>query len=99
MSCQSTTLFIAGALEAALSLGAASAAENEKCFGVSLAGQNDCAADEGTSSAATSKTDYLGNAVKLVPIGTCTTMDLPAAADGTARAGSLDALKRDPPAA
>jgi uncharacterized membrane protein len=98
MSIQSKTLVIAGALAAALSSGIASAQENEKCFGVSLAGQNDCAAGEGTTCAGTSKVDYQGNAWKLVPAGTCETMELPAAADGSARKGSLQALERDLPA-
>jgi uncharacterized membrane protein len=99
MSYQSKSLVIAGALAAALSgiAGVASAQENEKCFGVSLAGQNDCAAGEGTTCAGTSKVDYQGNAWKLVPAGTCLTMELPAAADGTARMGSLEALTRDVP--
>jgi len=98
MSHQSKALVIAGALAAAIA-GAASAQENEKCFGVSLAGQNDCAAGEGTTCAGTSKVDYQGDAWKLVPAGTCTTMELPAAADGTARTGALEALTRDLPAA
>lgn len=99
MSYQSKSLVIAGAFAAALSgmAGMASAQENEKCFGVSLAGQNDCAAGEGTTCAGTSKVDYQGNAWKLVPAGTCTTMELPAAADGTARMGSLEKLARDIP--
>jgi uncharacterized membrane protein len=42
--------------------------------------------------------DYQGNAWKMVPAGSCTTMELPAAADGTARTGSLEALARDVPA-
>jgi len=75
------------------------AEEMEKCFGVALAGQNDCAAGPGTTCAGTSKVDYQGNAWKLVPTGTCLTMDLPAAEDGTARAGSLEALERDLPEA
>jgi uncharacterized membrane protein len=97
MSYQSKSLVIAGALATALSglAGMASAQENEKCFGVALAGQNDCAAGEGTTCAGTSKVDYQGNAWKLVPAGTCLTMELPAAADGTARVGSLEALDRD----
>ncbi|TAG25217.1 MAG: DUF2282 domain-containing protein [Rhodobacterales bacterium] len=99
MSYQTKSLVIAGALMAALSATAAVAQENEKCFGVSLAGQNDCAAGEGTTCAGTSKVDYQGNAWKLVPAGTCLTMELPTAADGTARAGSLEALERDLPAA
>ena len=95
MSYQSKSLVIAGALMAALSAGTAIAQENEKCFGVALAGQNDCAAGEGTTCAGTSKVDYQGNAWKLVPAGTCMTMELPAAADGMARMGSLEMLDRD----
>nr|WP_232897398.1 DUF2282 domain-containing protein [Pontibaca salina] len=77
----------------------AQAQENmEKCYGVALAGQNDCAAGPGTTCAGTSKVDYQGNAWTLVPTGTCTTMELPAAADGSERAGSLEALDRDIPA-
>ncbi len=75
------------------------AEEMEKCFGVALAGQNDCAAGPGTTCAGTSKVDYQGNAWKLVPAGTCLTMELPAAEDGMARSGSLEALERDVPKA
>jgi uncharacterized membrane protein len=99
MSYQSKSLVIAGAFMAALSATAAVAQENEKCFGVSLAGQNDCAAGEGTTCAGTSKVDYQGNAWTLVPAGTCLTMELPAAEDGTARMGALEALERDLPSA
>lgn len=49
----------------------------EKCYGVSLAGKNDCAAGPGTSCAGTSKVDYQGDAWKHVPKGTCTTMKTP----------------------
>ncbi len=75
----------------------AAAEAKEKCFGVSLAGQNDCAAGPGTTCAGTSKVDYQGNAWTLVPKGTCTTMELPKQADGTERKGSLEELKRDLP--
>jgi uncharacterized membrane protein len=71
----------------------------EKCFGVALAGQNDCAAGAGTTCAGTSTVDYQGNAWKLVPAGTCATMEVPAASDGMARMGSLEALERDLPGA
>ena len=93
------TVTLAGAVAAALAAHAttASAAEQEKCFGVSLAGQNDCKAGAGTTCAGTSTIDYQGNAWKLVDKGTCTTMDLPAMADGTARMGSLEELSRDIP--
>jgi uncharacterized membrane protein len=102
MSFQSKSLVIAGALAAALSsVATVASAEDgkEKCFGVAMAGQNDCAAGEGTTCAGTSKVDYQGNAWKMVPAGTCTTMELPAAEDGTARTGSLEALDRDLPSA
>ena len=75
----------------------ASAAGQEKCYGVALAGQNDCKAGAGTTCAGTSKVDYQGNAWKLVDKGTCATMELPAMADGTARMGSLEELSRDIP--
>ena len=76
----------------------ANAAAKEKCFGVSLAGANDCAAGPGTSCAGTSTVDYQGNAWTLVDKGTCTEIELPAMADGTARKGSLEEQNRDLPA-
>jgi uncharacterized membrane protein len=97
MTTMKSTLTLGATLACALSAMAATAAqaegEMEKCFGVSLAGQNDCAAGPGTTCAGTSKVDYQGNAWTLVPAGTCTTMELP---DG--RVGSLEALDRDLPA-
>lgn len=52
-------------------------ASKERCYGVSLAGKNDCAAGAGTTCAGTSKVDYQGNAWKYVAKGTCTTMTTP----------------------
>jgi len=49
----------------------------EKCYGISLAGQNDCAAGPGTSCAATSKTDYQGDAWVLVEKGSCVKIKTP----------------------
>ena len=49
----------------------------EKCFGVALKGHNDCYAGAGTTCAGTSTSDYQGNAFKLEPKGTCTTMNTP----------------------
>ena len=96
---QIKTAAVAGALAAAFSAhfaGTAAAQEaKEKCFGVALAGQHDCAAGAGTTCAGTSKVDYQGNAWSLVPAGTCLTMELPAMADGTARMGALEELERD----
>ncbi|QLA82758.1 DUF2282 domain-containing protein [Acidovorax sp. JMULE5] len=49
----------------------------EKCYGVSMAGKNDCAAGPGTTCAGSAKVDYQGNAWKFVPAGTCTTIKTP----------------------
>jgi uncharacterized membrane protein len=91
-----TALALAGAVAAAVGsisvTGSAQAADNEKCYGVALAGQNDCKAGAGTTCAGTSTVDYQGNAWKAVAKGTCTTMALP---DG--RMGSLEELDRDMP--
>lgn len=95
-----TTVALAGAVAAAMAAQTqtAAAAEKEKCYGVSLAGKNDCAAGPGTTCAGTSKVDYQGNAWTLVDAGTCTEIELPATADGTPRQGSLEPLERDLPA-
>ena len=94
------TLAVAGAVAAsftATTVTTVSAAGKEKCFGVSLAGKNDCAAGAGTTCAGTSTVDYQGNAWSLVASGTCVDIALPALADGTARVGSKEALDRDIP--
>lgn len=86
-----TALTLAGAMAAALSampVAPAAADDMEKCYGVSLKGQNDCAAGEGTTCAGTSTVDYQGNAWKLVPKGTCTTMETPLGP------GSLEPIQR-----
>jgi uncharacterized membrane protein len=87
---QRNTLAIT-AIAFALASGAAVAAEKkvemEKCYGVSMAGKNDCAAGPGTTCAGTSKVDYQGNAWKNVPKGTCTTIKTPKGM------GSLTAIK------
>ena len=96
-----TAAIIAGAVAAATSANtltstSALAMEKEKCFGVSLAGKNDCAAGPGTTCAGTSKVDYQGNAWTLVPKGSCEGLAwdkvLP-----EGRKGSLKELKRDLP--
>ncbi|MGF1660640.1 MAG: DUF2282 domain-containing protein [Rubrimonas sp.] len=97
---------LAGAVATALSLGAAAPAHaqaKEKCYGVSLAGKNDCAAGPGTTCAGTSTVDYQGDAWTLVPAGDClkygveeqdAAFELPGD-----RKGSLAPLDRDLPAA
>lgn len=100
MSTTFKTAAIVGAVAAALAAQATtvSAAAKEKCYGVSVAGANDCAAGPGTTCAGTSVTDYQGDAWTLVDAGTCAEIELPAMADGTPRQGSLEALDRDLPA-
>lgn len=100
MSTALKSIAVAGAVAAALTSATSpvSAAAKEKCFGVALAGKNDCAAGPGTTCAGTSVVDYQGNAWSLVAAGTCTEIEVPAMADGTPRAGSLEALDRDLPA-
>ena len=94
------TVAIASAVATALASYATTAVsgEKEKCFGISLAGENDCAAGPGTTCAGTSSIDYQGNAWALVNAETCLEIELPATADGTARSGALSALPRDLPA-
>jgi len=103
MTNKTLALPLAASMAAALTLSAmpaqAQSAAMDKCFGISLAGQNDCAAGPGTSCAGTSTVDYQGNAWTLVPAGTCTDVELPAMADGTPRTGSLEELDRDLPPA
>ena len=85
------SLAIAAALSSALStivVSPAQAGSKEKCYGVSLKGQNDCAAGPGTSCAATAKVDYQGNAWRLVDQGACVATQTPFGP------GSLTAIKR-----
>ena len=89
-----TAATLASSLAAALSLAtAASAAPKpaqpgmDKCYGVSLKGQNDCAAGAGTTCAGTQAVDYQGNSWKYVAKGTCETIKTP---KGT---GSLTPIK------
>lgn len=92
---------VAMAVSATLASAPAAAEEKEKCYGISLAGENDCAAGPGTTCAGTSKVDYQGNAWSLVPAGECekygveesqAKYELPGD-----RQGSLEALERDLP--
>ena len=94
------TITLASAFDTALASQATTtiASEKEKCFGVSLAGENDCAAGTGTTCAGTASVNYQGNAWSLVNAGTCTEIDLSAQKDGTTRKGKLRDLLRDLPA-
>ena len=90
-----TTATIAGSFAAALAMVATPVVAGpkppqptmDKCFGVALKGDNDCAAATGTTCAGTSAADYQSNAWKYVPRGTCETIKTP---KGT---GSLEPIK------
>ena len=90
-----TSLALAGAVASVIGTATVTEAhaKNVKCYGVSLAGQNDCKAGAGTTCKGTSTVDYQGNAWTLVPEGKCETAELPGD-----RKGSLTPLTRDLPA-
>jgi uncharacterized membrane protein len=94
-----TSLALAGAVVAALGLASplstASAADDtskEKCFGIALAGQNDCAAAGNNSCAGMSKADHDKSAWKFVAKGTCEATSV-TLKDGSTRKGSLTPIK------
>lgn len=72
-----TVGYITMATAAPLQISPEKMATMEKCYGVSLAGQNDCKAGPGTTCAGTSKIDYQSNAWKLTPKGTCAKINTP----------------------
>ena len=55
----------------------------DKCYGVALKGQNDCAAGPGTTCQGTSTVDFQGNAWKFVQGGTCESIEVPGGGHGT----------------
>ena len=62
---------------------AAVAAHKEKCYGVALKGQNDCAAGPGTTCQGTSTVDFQGNSWKFVQGGTCASIAVPGGGHGS----------------
>ena len=62
---------------------AATAAHKEKCYGVALKGQNDCAAGPGTTCQGTSTMDFQGNSWKFVQGGTCASIEVPGGKHGS----------------
>jgi uncharacterized membrane protein len=90
MPLRTANLQLAVALASALAVAAqpAAAASKEICYGISKAGENDCASTGDSTCAGTSKVDYDPNAWKVVPKGTCESIAV-TLKDGTARTGSL----------
>ena len=79
-----TAATLAGSLAAALAVATAAKAGPapaqpgaDKCYGIALAGKNDCAAGAGTSCAGTSTIDYNAHAWKYVAKGTCAGITTP----------------------
>lgn len=107
MSTRSTisAAILAGAVATALASFAAAAplteaeakaamdAGKEKCYGIAVKGQNDCAAGPGTTCQGTSTVDFQGNAWKFARGGTCASVEVPGG-----RHGSPEPLTRDVPA-
>ena len=91
-----TSALLAASTLATANVASAGQAGKDKCYGISLAGENDCAAGPGTTCAGTSTVDYQGNAWKLVPAGTSESIKL-TTADGREISGSLEELSRDLP--
>lgn len=97
---KATAALVGSAMAAALVTSVAGTApahaqSMEKCFGVSLAGKNDCAAGPGTTCSGTSKVDYQGNAWTLVPAGLCDNAEFWGKVLPDGRTGSLEAIARD----
>jgi uncharacterized membrane protein len=65
------------ALSAGAALADAKPVAQEKCYGVAMAGHNDCKAGAGTTCAGTSKVNYDGKAFKEVAKGTCVSIKTP----------------------
>ena len=97
-----TAAIVAGAVAVAVtgmqSNIAAAEGVKEKCYGVTLAGKNDCKAGPGTTCAGSSKVDYQGDAWALMPKGSCENLAWDKVLPG-GRKGSLTELKRDIPKA
>jgi uncharacterized membrane protein len=77
-----TAAALAGSLAAALATAAKAGPAPaqpgaDKCYGVALAGKNDCAAGAGTTCAGTQATDYDPHQWKYVAKGTCESMMTP----------------------
>lgn len=75
------------ALEKWIAKGKSPRGRKDKCYGIALAGENDCKAGAGTSCEGTSTTDFQGNAWTYSPKGSCEYIVTPKGV------GSLSAIK------
>lgn len=93
-----TAAVVAGALGAAIAMTASPQPANAaklKCYGVAIAGKNDCAAGPGTTCAGTSKVDGQGNSWKYVEANSCDEVTI--TIDGKELKGSDQPLDRNLP--
>lgn len=68
----------AGAAFAAWSKSGKIKGKRDHCYGIALAGENDCKAGAGTTCAGTSTKNFQGNAWTYTPAGTCQFIKTPA---------------------
>ncbi len=98
MSNPSCNAALGYAFAAALALSAVPAqaadqgAAKEKCYGIAMAGHNDCASTGNNSCAGTAKADYEKGAWMLVPKGTCLATEV-TLKSGAKQHGSLEPAK------
>jgi len=98
MPSNTTSLAVAAALAAAVGFAASATAQTpaadakERCYGIAMAGKNDCAATGNNSCAGTSKMNFDKGAWKYVAAGTCTSMEV-TLTDGSKRKGSLQPIR------
>lgn len=66
-------------------------ADKERCYGIAMAGKNDCAATGNNSCSGQAKVDYDSKAWKYVAKGTCATMEV-TLKDGMKRKGMMQPM-------
>ena len=93
---RTTTAALAAAVAAAALMSAGAQAQTanadkERCYGISMAGKNDCAATGNNSCSGQAKMDYDTKAWKYVAKGTCATMEV-TLKDGMKRKGTLQPM-------
>lgn len=95
MNNRTTNVALAAAIAAATLLSAGAnaqtAADKERCYGIAMAGKNDCASTGNNSCSGQAKADYDTKAWKYVAKGTCATMEV-TLKDGMKRKGTMQPM-------
>jgi uncharacterized membrane protein len=96
MTKSTVNIALAAAVAAAIGMSAGvqaqTSGDKERCYGIAMAGKNDCAATGNNSCAGTSRVDFDKGAWKYVAKGTCASMEV-TLKDGMKRKGSLSPIK------